>query len=380
MINEEWQKRIDEFNTWDNDMIIPGKLTNDGAHNVWIEETRNPRGKRRKKYAEPKIKVDVMSLETAKNVQQKKEVIEENADTESRPPGEEIKAENDEIAVDFIDIDKEDDVDKDEEKTPQETRLMTLREVFDELYDSYYALKFAAKKKALLTAMAPYFDTRKRVMEFVEENLHRRRHNNGARYLRALRKCCLNRFNYFVTFTYDDEKMDREQFKKKLKAYLKNKVNRDNWKYFGVWEGWDGKKRLHFHALMYIPEGTMPGELVEMTSYNTSKKRKQTVIANTEFNEKFGRSSIEEIIVYEQDKAYNYVLKYLNKGGKSMVSKNCPTFIKGYVQKSQLVFPMKVEHKYFMNPHADVIMLTGEITRVDEERPQEALPNATTCN
>ncbi len=380
MINEEWQKRIDEFNTWDNDMIIPGKLTNDGAHNVWIEETRNPRGKRRKKYAEPKFKVDVMSLETAKNLRQKKEVIEENADTESRPPGEGIKAENDEIAVDFVDAEEVDGGAKNEEKTPQETRLMTLREVFDELYDSYYALKFKAKKKALLTAMTPYFDTRKRTVEFVEENLLRRRHNNGARYLRALRKCCLNRFNYFVTFTYDDEKMDREQFKKKLKAYLKNKVNRDNWKYFGVWEGWDGKKRLHFHALMYIPDGTMPGELVEMTSYNTSKKRKQTVIANTEFNEKFGRSSVEEIIVYEQDKAYNYVLKYLNKGGKSMVSKNCPTFIKGYVQKSQLVFPMNVEHKYFMNPQAEVIMLTGEITRVDEERPQEALPNATTCN
>lgn len=380
MINEEWQKRIDEFNTWDNDMIIPGKLTNDGAHNVWIEETRNPRGKRRKKCAEPKFKVDVMSLETAKNVQQKKEVIEENADTESRPPGEGIKAENDEIAVDFVDAKEVDGGAKNEEKTPQETRLMTLREVFDELYDSYYALKFKAKKKALLTAMTPYFDTRKRTVEFVEENLLRRRHNNGARYLRALRKCCLNRFDYFVTFTYDDEKMDREQFKKKLKAYLKNKVNRDNWKYFGVWEGWDGKKRLHFHALMYIPDGTMPGELVEMTSYNTSKKRKQTIIANTEFNEKFGRSSIEEIIVYEQEKAYNYVLKYLNKGGKSMVSKNCPTFIKGYVQKSQLVFPMEAEHKYFMDPHADVIMLTGEITRVDEERPQEALPNATTCN
>lgn len=380
MINEEWQKRIDEFNAWDNDMIIPGKLTNDGAHNVWIEETRNPRGKRRKKYAEPKVKVGVMTLETAKNVQKKKEVMEENVDTESRPPGEAIEVENGEITADFDD-DKEVIVGaEDEEKTPQETRLMTLREVFDELYDSYYEMKFKPKRKALLAAMAPYFDNRKRAVEFVEENLLRRRHNNGARYLRALRKCCLNRFNYFVTFTYDDEKMDREQFKKKLKAYLKNKVNRDNWKYFGVWEGWDGKKRLHFHALMYIPEGTMPGELVKMTSYNTSKKRKQTVIANTEFNEKFGRSSIEEIIVYEQDKAYNYVLKYLNKGGKSMVSKNCPTFIKGYVQKSQLVFPMQTEHKYFMNPQAEVIMLTGEITRVDEERPQEALPNATTCN
>ena len=187
MINEEWQKRIDEFNAWDNDMIIPGKLTNDGAHNVWIEETRNPRGKRRKKYAEPKVKVGVMTLETAKNVQKKKEVIEENADTESRPPGEAIEVENGEITADFDD-DKEVIVGaEDEEKTPQETRLMTLREVFDELYDSYYEMKFKPKRKALLAAMAPYFETRKRAVEFVEENLLRRRHNNGARYLRALR-------------------------------------------------------------------------------------------------------------------------------------------------------------------------------------------------
>ena len=44
------------------------------------------------------------------------------------------------------------------------------------------------------------------------------------------------------------------------------------------------------------------------------------------------------------------------------------------------MFPMEAEHKYFMNPQAEVIMLTGEITRVDEDKPQEALPNATTCN
>ena len=173
MINEEWQKRIDEFNAWDNDMIIPGKLTNDGAHNVWIEETRNPRGKRRKKYAEPKVKVDVMTLETAKNVQKKKEVIEENADTESRPPGKAIEAENREITADFDD-DKEVIVGaENEEKTPQETRLMTLRELFDELYDSYYEMKFKPKRKALIAAMAPYFNTRKRAVEFVEENLLR---------------------------------------------------------------------------------------------------------------------------------------------------------------------------------------------------------------
>ena len=122
MINEEWQKRIDEFNTWDDDMIIPGKLTNDGAHNVWIEETRNPRSKRRKRYDEPKVKVDVMALESAKNVQQKKEVMEENADTESRPPGKEIRAENDEIAAYFGDDKEVIDEPKNDENTSEETR------------------------------------------------------------------------------------------------------------------------------------------------------------------------------------------------------------------------------------------------------------------
>ena len=40
------------------------------------------------------------------------------------------------------------------------------------------------------------------------------------------RKMSVNGFNYFVTFTYSDEKMTEEQFIKKLKAYLRNNVNR----------------------------------------------------------------------------------------------------------------------------------------------------------
>ena len=40
---------------------------------------------------------------------------------------------------------------------------------------------------------------------------------------------------------------------------------------------------------MYIPQGTMPGELVQEKSYNTSRKRMVETTENTEFNEKFGR-------------------------------------------------------------------------------------------
>ena len=42
MINEEWQKRIDEFNAWDNDMIIPGKLYDCGRREtIGREETQD---------------------------------------------------------------------------------------------------------------------------------------------------------------------------------------------------------------------------------------------------------------------------------------------------------------------------------------------------
>jgi hypothetical protein len=185
----------------------------------------------------------------------------------------------------------------------------------------------------------------------------------------------MNRFNYFVTFTYDSAKMDRDTFYKKLRAYLKNKVTRSGWKYYGVWEGWDGKKRLHFHALMYIPDGTMPGELVKERRYNTNEKRMKETIGNTEFNEKFGRSDVEEIIEPVKDYAYQYVLKYLNKGGKAMASKNCPGEIIGWVAKRDLLCESSsVENRYIAFPDTQIIVGgTGEVVTVDERNPQEAL-------
>ena len=113
----------------------------------------------------------------------------------------------------------------------------------------------------------------------------------------------INGFNYFVTFTYDDEKMTAEQFKKKLKAYLKNNVSRLGWKYIGVWEGWDGSVRLHFHALMYIEENAIPGTNIIERKYNPVTKQMETHTRNTEFNEKFGLSTIEKIIPEDGDGA-----------------------------------------------------------------------------
>ena len=169
--------------------------------------------------------------------------------------------------------------------------------------------------------------------------------------------------------------MDGATFYKKLRAYLKNKVTRSGWKYYGVWEGCDGQKRLHFHALMYIPDGTMPGNPVKDKRYNTSKHKLKETVGNTEFNEKFGRSDVQEIIEPMKEQAYQYVLKYLNKGGKTMVSKNCPEHISGWVAKRDLLGEMtEIENKFVAMPDCQIAVDgTGEIITVDERKPQEAL-------
>ncbi len=258
---------------------------------------------------------------------------------------------------------------------------MTPRALFDILYESYAKLKWNKKRSLLISAFLPYHKDYASTVAFVEQNLQRRKHNKSSRYLRAYRKCTMNRFNYFVTFTYDSKKLGVEEFKTKLKDYLSNKVKRAGWKYLGVWEGWDGSVRLHFHALIYIPEGAMPGELIKERSYNTSKKKMKETTYNTEFNEKFGRSDVEEIVAYNAGAAYNYVLKYLDKGGKLMVSKNCPGYVTGYMQKSQMLCPMLAkENKYVAAPQAEIVTLDGAIIMLDEKEPQKCLPNATTCN
>ena len=365
------------FDEMPEDMLLHGKLINDGGHNLF---QRDPppsfRKKRRRKYVDKEVEVDDSLFENAKQVVAPKEVKKDEIEESQHPPSEENITENplksvDNQAVEEISIAPQNSQDK-----PNKTHKMPLRKLFDELYDTWLSLKWKTRRNMLISALKPYFENDyKKTFAFVDSNLDRRRHNTGSRFRRARNKCNLNRFNYFVTFTYSDAKMDRETFKKKLRAYLKNKVNRSGWKYYGVWEGWDGKKRLHFHALMYIPDGTMPGELVKERRYNTNEKRMKETIGNTEFNEKFGRSDVSEIIEPMKDAAYQYVLKYLNKGGKAMVSKNCPEHISGWVSRGELLCEMeKRENRYITDPDVNIIVDgTGEVVTVNERKPQEAL-------
>lgn len=332
--------------------ILHGKLTNDGGHNVFqADPPRRYVKRKRRAYIDKIVEADVSAFEKAKQAVEDTAAGKKNS---VKPP-----AEN--IAV-----------------MPTETKVkekMPLRSVFDKFYEIWQNEPKKRRRELLIEAMLPFHAGRKYAAAFVDQNLERKRQNEKSRMRRAMRKCNLNGFNYFVTFTYSDEKLTAEKFYNKLRSYLKNKVRRNGWKYYGVWEGINGEKRLHFHALMYIPQGTMPCELVQEKSYNTSRKRMVETTSNTEFNEKFGRSDVEEIIMPLKDLAYRYVLKYLDKGGKAMSSRNCPENIRGWINEDDILCEMEgFENRYLMFSGCEMVEeRTGITVRVNETRPQDAV-------
>ena len=230
--------------------MVPGRLYNDGWHNIWIVKTTNPSTRKKTKYREREIEIASATLSELKELRKKKNVLSDNEAIdddyvtemlENSPPIELTEETPDDTA--FM------------QNNTQKTVKLTPRALFDILYEEYAHLKWKKKRNSLIAAFLPYYKNYHRAVEFVDKNMIRRKHNKNSRYLRAYRKCTMNRFNYFVTFTYDSKKMSVDEFKKRLRDYLSNKVKRGGGKYLGVWEGWDGSVRLHFHALVYIPEG-----------------------------------------------------------------------------------------------------------------------------
>ncbi len=176
-----------------------------------------------------------------------------------------------------------------------EPKVMTKRELFNEIYQQCVFMKYGARKTVLMEKLRPYFKNDDALRTYVESNLARKKRNLIARRIRLTRKANLQDFNFFVTFTYDGAKHTEETFRKKLKNCLSLFCSRKCWKYIGVWERSPEKKRLHFHGIFTIPEGTMPGILYEVKDYNFKSHRHVTTVQNTYFNEHFGRCDFERI-------------------------------------------------------------------------------------
>ena len=168
---------------------------------------------------------------------------------------------------------------------------MTRKELFDELYKSTAGKTRNDRKKFIIHSMKPYFNDEKSTIMYVNEQFERKLRNLICRRVRLTRKVNLQEFNFFCTFTYDGEKHTEESFKKKLQGCFKMMCHRKDWKYVGVWERSPEKQRLHFHGIFYIPEGTMPGMLLDVNDYNFNTHNRQITHQNTYFNERFGHSN-----------------------------------------------------------------------------------------
>ena len=135
-----------------------------------------------------------------------------------------------------------------------------------------------------------------------------------------VRKANLVNFNYFCTFTYDNNLHTEQTFKRKLKRTLSNFSTRKNWKYIGVWERAPKTNRLHFHGIFSIPEGTMSGKIEEHRDFNLKLKKMTTTFQNSFFNRKFGRSDFEPINSrHDLMEEISYIMKYLEKTEEKIV-------------------------------------------------------------
>lgn len=200
---------------------------------------------------------------------------------------------------------------------------------------------------------------------FVAEKIIRKYKNLYNRKKRFRRKAYLNKWNYFVTITYDDKKHDEESFRKKLRRCLSNLHTRRGWKYMGVFEHAPETHRLHFHALMYIPDGEMIGNVAELRDYSTAQGQMQITHSNTFFADSFGRNDFEQLNEQElrHGGTINYLLKYISKTGERIVySRGIPTAICMKVKDKDIATSMEdYVTKYLL--FDDVINYERDIAR-----------------
>lgn len=240
---------------------------------------------------------------------------------------------------------------------------MSRKELFNMIYEKNKNLKKAVLKKKLVSALCPYFNNKTETEYFVEASLIRIRRNINGRKNRAWKKARLAEFNYFCTFTYDDKKATEEEFRKKLSKMLSNLSVRKGWRYMGVWERGKKTDRLHFHALVHVPEGQMVGTFTEVKDYNTEKHCLKNQLLNDYFGERFGRTTFEPIEECELDQSLNYILKYIEKTGEKIVySRGLFMYFISDINDEDVIMKMTNPHPEYRN---DKYILFDNFTCMD---------------
>lgn len=227
---------------------------------------------------------------------------------------------------------------------PREKEEHYAREIFDGLY--LYTLKEGKSKDEtrafLQDNLAHLFPDDSTLNAFIDENIKRKKNNLHNRKKRFRRKANLNRWTYFITITYDSEKYTEQAFRAKLRKCLCNLHTRRGWRYMGVFERAPETGRLHFHALLYVPDGEMLGEIKEKQDYSTKKHRMQTTHENSFFAETYGRNDFEELKPAMRGECVGYILKYLEKTGERITySRGTPAELYADIDKRDVITEMR---------------------------------------
>ena len=279
---------------------------------------------------------------------------------------------NERLAVDRVSAANEESSFKCLDESPKSVRSVTRKTLFDELYDKYLFMKPKERKKAIYMDMQPLFDVETDLQIFIEKNCYRRWRNLVVRRQRFARKAHNQNFQWFVTFTYADEKHTEESFKKRLLETLRRLATRHNWKYMGVWERGKDTDRLHFHALVHIPENEMVGAFEEKKDYNKKIGRQKTFIQNTFFAKRFGRNEFDSICgAVSYGKAIGYIMKYMEKQNvKAVYSRGLYEYFHSDIRGEDVVAKMELldetDNRLILAPHFtcwDEGALIGEVSQ-----------------
>jgi hypothetical protein len=228
-------------------------------------------------------------------------------------------------------------------------RVAAVDDERNSFFDCFY---FAAMKQGLRgnersgfikTALLRFFPDSPDLDGYIEERIKRKLNNLGKRKKRFCRKAHLNEWNYFVTFTYNDLLHDEDTFRKKLRKCLSNLHTRHGWRYMGVFERAPETGRLHFHAIVFVPDGKMVGRITEVRDYDKASGKMRVHHENTFFTANYGRNDFEPLDPHalKSGQSMNYLLKYIGKtNDRVCYSRGIPEMLVQEVEQDDLAAEM----------------------------------------
>lgn len=297
------------------------KVYSDGSHYIAIRPTEGYSGPRRKPPPEEPIIVEEAAPSDVQNA-----VVEECA----VPQGQEQTC--------------GDMPEQTQSETVKERHISTRADEFLKWYRESYGMKKKEQYAFIASKLAPYFESDEALHKYLDYKMECKRRSETARRIRCQRRAALHELSYFATFTYDDKKATEKEFEKRLLTALSNLASRKGWKYMGTWERGGDTDRLHFHAVLYIPEGKMVGKLELKRDYDVKKKRMVERMENSFFWDRFGRNKFELIdgTALTIGTAVSYIIKYIEKsGGRIICSKGLRTFIETDIDNDDVVAQLR---------------------------------------